>query len=259
MHVITARTVGHPRTPQDIQWMRRNNIETVRRMGQPVIWRHTFKEDDFEQGFYTFQIAQGSTENIPVKRCPACFDAEYEQTRGDCPVCFAIGIVSVEDDPNLYIDTIGRITKTPNLTPAPKYGGLGPSVLTWTIQPDVPEDVFRISERGALIRTQESTVIAPWTPEMQDNDLIVDVELQHDGYRIRKEYDRHVLQTTSPQTIRGFGKYARGREFIVGQSFSMDRLPKGHILYRVPLDIVYIDAAIVALISDISADEVYTP
>lgn len=255
MHRVTVKHVGSPREPQDVQWMRRNNIETLRRFGQPVLWRHMFTEDDLELGGYEFTF-NSTREIIPLKRCPACFDNEYSQTRGDCPVCYGIGIVSQENDSTKHIDIRGRITYAVTPDPAPKYGGFGPAVLTWTIQPDVPEDMFRISDRGVLTRVQQSTVLAPWTPMMADNDLLINVELDYNNYSVEKEIDRHILRQTLPQTLRGFGKAgAAGRQFRVGQTFEMNKLPRGHILYQIPFVQNYTDSAIVNGDSILSAIE----
>ena len=255
MHLISVRNIGGPTTPHDVQRLRRNNIETLRRFGQPVIWKHVFTQDDLDSGGYEFQIASGAIENIPVKRCVACWDSDYESVRGDCPVCFGVGLTSVEDDPSSFINDQGRLVDQETDNPAPLHGGYGPSVLTWTIQPDVPEDVFRISDRGVLTRVQTSTVLAPWTPDMADNDLLINVVLQNNDFSIQKVLDRHILKQVAPQTTRGYGKYSRGRDYKAGQQFQMTKLPLDNPLYQVALSKTWIDAATVAAIAEISALE----
>ena len=243
MHYVTARNIGGPRTPHDVQRLRRNNIETLKRFGQPVVWKHMFTQDDFELGYYSFQIAHGASQKIPVQRCVACWDEDYQQTRTDCPICHGIGITSVEAGP-YWIDQEGYISESSTLDPAPKYRGFGPSILTWTIQPDVPEDVFRISDEGVLTRVQTATVLAPWTPEMADNDLLVNVVLQQNDYSILKEQERFILRQVAPQSVRGYGKYARNREFRAGQQFQMTKLPTNNHLYNVPILDVYHDSGV---------------
>lgn len=97
MHIVTFKEVGPPVTPQEIKRLRRENMDFCRRMGQPVVLRHQWNEDDENAGL--------------AQRCPACFDGVYDQPRNDCPVCFGFGWASVEltANPNLYIDRNGQL------------------------------------------------------------------------------------------------------------------------------------------------------
>ena len=256
MHQISIRHIGGPSTPHDVQRLRRNNIETLQRFGQPVIWKHAFTEDDLSAGGYRFQISNGAMENIPIQRCPACWDEDLLSSRGDCNVCYGNSFTSIATDDNLFIDERGYLTENGgSAVLAPKYRGYGPSVLTWTIQPDVPEDVFRISDRGVLTRVQTSMVSAPWTPDMADNDLIINVSLGQNGYRIDEEIERHILKQVSPQTVRGYGRAARARQFKAGQQFEMTKLPLDSPLYQIRLTNVFIDDGIANVIAAITASE----
>jgi hypothetical protein len=234
VYVLTAKEVGPPNTPQEIKRLRRQNMDVCRKMGQPVIYRHMWTEEDAELGF--------------AKRCPACYDEAYDQTRGDCPVCFGFSWVSVEDsvNPNLWITTSGVVveddTPAAGWVRAPRYGGFAESVLTWLMEPDVAVDVFRVSDQGTMVRTYEATGVAPWFPLLADNDLCINVELAPDDYSVVETGDRFQLKMVQPMTVRGFGKRGRprgsgGQAYCVGQTFQMAKVPTNNNLYEVPHDV----------------------
>jgi hypothetical protein len=173
--------------------------------------------------------------NGKAKPCPASYDADYDHTRSNCPICFGVGWVSVEDDPDRYIDSRGRPTTTPTDTHAPLYGGFGEPTLTRAVLPDAATDIFRLNEAGALIRTQEAEAWAYFDPDMGDNDMIIEVELAYDDRTIKGEGDRYQLKMVNPTTIRGWGKRTKNQEHRVGQNFHMNLVPSNNILMSVPL------------------------
>jgi hypothetical protein len=232
LHILTVREVGPPNTPQEIKRLRRQNVELCLKVGQPVVYRHMWNEDDEEDGY--------------AKRCPACYNTAYDQPRNDCPVCFGFTFVSVEDslNANLWIDTTGRVVETttpgPGWVRAPRFGGFDRPVLTWLVEPDVAVDVFRINQQGTMVRTYEATGVAPWYPLLSDNDLCVNVDLSPNDYSITGTGDRFQLKMVQPMTVRGFGKRGRppgsgGQAFRVGQTFQMARSPDNQALYDVPV------------------------
>ena len=234
MYIVSVKEVGPPHTPQEIKRLRRQNMDVCRKMGQPVVFKHMWTEFDVDAG--------------DAKRCPACYDSAYDQPRNDCPVCFGFTFVSTEDtvNPDLYINTSGLIVETgsPGLTwpRAPRWGGFSQSVLTWLMEPDVAVDVFRISDQGTLLRTLEATGVAPWFPQLSDNDLCINVELSVNDYAIVSTGDRFQLKMVQPITVRGFGKRGRppgsgGQAYKVAQSFQMAKFPNNSSLYDVPVDV----------------------
>lgn len=235
MYINSVKEVGPPYTPQEIKRLRRENMDMCRKMGQPVVLRHMWNEADADAGF--------------AERCPACFDAAYDQPRNDCPVCFGFMFVSAEKtiDPDVYIDRNGQLVTTPtppaDYVRAPRYGGFAESVLTWLMEPDVAVDVFRISDQGTMIRTYDATGVAPWFPMLSDNDLCVNVQLAENDYSIIGQGDdRFQLKMVQPITVRGFGKRGRppgagGQAYRVAQSFQMAKAPAKNSLYDVPLDV----------------------
>jgi hypothetical protein len=245
VYILTVREVGPPVTPQEIKRLRRENMDLCRKMGQPVVYRHMWNEDDEEDGV--------------AERCPACYDPAYDQSRDDCPVCFGFTFVSHEKavNPNLYVTPDGLLADVapgwdPDVDPpvaapegyvrAPRYGGFAESVLTWLVEPDVAVDVFRVMDTGTMVRTYEAVGVAPWFPGLADNDLCVEVELAPNDYSIVDSGDRFQLKMVQPITVRGFGKRgrppgSRGKAFRVAQSFQMSRAPNNTNLYSVPLDV----------------------
>lgn len=233
---IAHKTVGGRRTPQEIKRLRREVMDFCRKLGQSVLLKHQWNNNDVREGL--------------AKECPACFDPAYRQTRNRCPVCFSIGFVSVEDDDitNLYIEEGELVDQVHQINEvrAPKYGGFGPGYITWMIEPDTPVDIFKIGEGGVIVQTQQAQGIAPWFPELHDNDLAINVHLDRnleiedvnefgDG-RTNNTYERYQLKLTNPITIRGFGRRAQDQDYQVQQTFEMSHVPLDNILYRVPID-----------------------
>ena len=202
-------------------------MDACLRLGQAVILRHRWNLDDVDAGL--------------AKKCPACYNSGYDETRVDCPVCFGTGYVSVANNTSgLYIDTRGQIVSSDPGTHvlAPLYGGYDEPLLTWLIEPDVAVDVFRISESGTMIRTYDAQGVAPWNPILGDNDLCINVTLSPHTNEIDTLEDRFELKMVQQVTIRGLGRRARFiatyQPYLVQQTFRMEKLPSNSIWYTVP-------------------------
>jgi len=224
MQVVSFRNVGPPNTPHEIKQMRRQVMDMFTYLGNPVVHKHRWSPRDVDAGL--------------AKTCPACWDEDYGQVRQDCPVCFGVGYVDLGLHPTKFIDANGRLTLTDTGVEAPLYGGFGQPYVTWIAEPDVAFDVFKITEEGIFQRIANATAVAPWFPEMNDNDLLIDVELSHDQATIQDDRDRYELKQSQQITIRGWGlqRQRSRREHLVQQSFQMSLLDRNHHFYDVPLD-----------------------
>jgi hypothetical protein len=225
--------LGEDWVPGDVRRRRKWNLETMRRLGTPVLVKHMYTARDEKLG-------------VAVKS-PG-MDTVYGQPRHDDPLSHGVGFVSVELSENeWYNATTGQIVVS-NTSPgvgwarAPKYRGFGPGYLTYIIEPDVAEDVFKLTEAGALIQTQSATAQAPWFPEINDNDLLVNVILDRAGTIIETK-ERYQAKMTNPISIRGLQRRGRrefgedgGNRFMIGQQFEMTLVPQTDVLYNVEVD-----------------------
>lgn len=219
-HIVDMKDVGPPSTPQEIKRHRRQVGDMLRRYGQPLVHRHRYTLNDLENGV--------------AKHCPACFDDAYNQTRNDCPICYSVGLVSVENDPSKYIDDYGNPTTDSTDSPAPMYGGFARPSLTLMMQPDVAIDLFKIGDRGVLTRVEDSKAYTYFQPEFADNDLLITVLIAQDGYSIKGVLDHYEAKITNNLTIRGWGKRVRDQNmFTIGQEFEMVLIPPNNILRKV--------------------------
>jgi len=172
----------------------------------------------------------------------------YNQPRHDDPMSHGVGYVSVELSSNeWYNTTSGEIViaiTSPGVgwAKAPKYRGFGPGYLTYVIEPDVAEDVFKLTETGVLIQTQSATVQAPWYPEINDNDLVINVTIDR-ADNIIKTHERFQAKMTNPVSMRGHQRQGRrevsedgGNRFMIGQQFEMTLVPPSDALYHVEVD-----------------------
>jgi len=232
MYIVSYKEVGPPFAPQEIKRLRRENMDMCRKHGQPVILRHAWNQEDVIDEY--------------AQNCPACWDPAYSQVRNDCPVCYGFGFASLELTVNrdLWITEQGVITET--TTPdegwvrVPRYGGFGEPVLTWLMEPDVAVDVYRINQEGVMVRTYDAQGVAPWFPNLGDNDLCINAVLAPNDYSIVETRDRFQLKLVQQITMRGFGKMGRPQGSIaykVAQSFQMSKAPENSSLYDIPWDI----------------------
>lgn len=214
--IIADKEVGGPAdTPQAIRRLRRQNFDMLRWIGEPVVVMHRFGNEELEKGI--------------AKECPGCFSEIYSQPRADCQICFGVGFVSIEDDPDFWINTDGRtiVDSDPGTgIHAPLFGGFAQPYITYLIQPDTPTDLFKIDQAGALVRTKQAQGFAPWTPTLYDNDLCVNVTLDKQ-HNVTDSGDRFILKMVQPITIRGFGRQQQYQQYLIGQQFEMAEVPNG--------------------------------
>ena len=223
---------GEPNVPRDIRRQRKSNLDAMRRFGTPVILKHMYNDRDVQEGRAMI------SPNL---------DEVYGQTRHDDPISHGVGFVSIETSNNEWVSPTGGLvisTTSPGTgyTPAPKYRGYGPGYLTYAILPDVSEDVFKLSETGALIRIQQAQAQIGWFPEVNDNDLMVVVEVDN-AENVIATYERYLLKMTSPASMRGLDRKGRrersedfGNRHVTDQNFEMTLIPKHDVLQSVEMD-----------------------
>lgn len=223
--------LGEANVPRSIRRQRKNNLDTMRRFGTPVILKHMYNAEDVENG-----IAEPS----------ANFSSVYGQTRHNDPISHGIGYVSVERATNEWVTPTGTLyignAPPTGSVPAPKYRGYGPGFLIYAILPDVAEDVFKLTETGAMIRVQQAQVQMGWFPEANDNDLLIVCEIDK-AENVIKTHERFLCKMTNPASMRGLDRYGRressedfGNRFITDQSFEMTLIPPNDELYKVEVD-----------------------
>lgn len=230
-----AKYVGERNVPHDIVRLRRYVYEVCRRMGTPVLYKHMLNEDDEHNGTVT---------KSPI------WDEDYGQTRNRDPLSHGIGYVSKEPATNEYFNTItGEVvtlkTNTPGYELAPKYRGYGPGMLIYIIEPDAAVDFFKATPEGAFMKVQTATAIAPWWPDINDNDLLIHVELDRSG-RILGTGERYQAKQANPVSLRGSNERTRpgrheytgdfGTRYVVNTTFQMVLLPPNSELQHVECD-----------------------
>jgi hypothetical protein len=116
-------------------------------------------------------------------------------------------------------------------------GGFADGVITYVTIGDTDEDVFTLSDQGALLYERHPGLVAPWTPLLGDGDLIIVAELAPNGHDIVELGDRYELREVSPITMRGpnYKNTVHTKPYIVNQEAQIDLLPYGHELYTVPI------------------------
>lgn len=224
--------VGQSNVPQDVKRRRRQVFDAMHRLGTPVIIKHMFNDDDVEAGI--------------AERSPN-YQSAYGQSRTADPLSFGIGYVSVEKSPNEWLSPTGATVQSSTspgegFIAAPKHRGFGQGYLTYVVEPDAAEDVFKLVSSGALIKVQTATAVAPWFPEIDDNDLLINVVLDGQG-NVVQALERFQAKQTNPISMRGLDRRGRreasedgGNRFVVNQTFEMALVPTTSILRSVPLD-----------------------
>jgi len=228
-----SKYVGEESAPQDIKRLRRQVYDLMRRMGQPVIIKKMFTIDDVE--------------NNIAERSPN-FDNIYGQTRNNDHFSWGSGFVSKEKSEDEWIDpsngNIIRADEAPDSSwiQAPKYRGYGPGIVTYLIQPDSAQDFFTLTPTGAMIQVQTAQVTMGWFPKVNDNDLIINIELDENGF-FANSTRRYQAKLTNPVTIRGLDRKGRreysgdlGNRHMVNQNYEITLLPSNHILMNVEID-----------------------
>lgn len=230
---FARKYVGESNVPQDIKRHRRQTYDIMRHMGTPVLIKHMFNAQDVTDG-----IAQ-PTEN---------FSSIYGQTRNRDPLSHGVGYASVELSDNEWVGPQGNFVVSDTspgagYVKAPKYRGYGPGYLIYMIEPDAAQDVFRLDPTGALIKVQSAQAQAPWFPEINDNDLIINVTIDRSG-NILQVNERYQAKQTNPVSMRGYGdrrgrrEYTEdgGNRYVVNQTFEMTLLPRSNTLQSVETD-----------------------
>jgi hypothetical protein len=226
-----SRYIGEPGLPHSIALQRRNNLETMRRFGAPVIVKHMYNDHDVQNG-----IAEPSPN----------FSSVYKQVRHNDPISHGVGFVSVEKADDEWVTPQGKLHVGSGAPAgsvlAPKYRGYGPGYLTYAIMPDVAEDVFKLNEAGVLIRVQTAQAQMGWFPEMADNDLLITCRIDR-GENVIETKERYLLKMTNPVSIRGFDRLGAreytedfGNRHVTDQFFEMTLIPKNDELYNVETD-----------------------
>lgn len=229
---FARRYVGEAKIPQDVKRLRRQVYDLMRHVGTPVMVKHMYNDDDVKRGLAV------RSDN---------YDDTYGQTRRGDPLSHGVGYVSVETAENEWQMPDGTLVYADEQptggSPAPKYRGFGPGFLIYMIQPDVAQDLFKVNEAGALIKVQNATAQAPWYPEINDNDLIINVEVDGAG-NVLDTNERYQAKMSSPVTLRGTGdrrgrrEYTEdgGNRFVINQAFEMALLPDTDERYKVETD-----------------------
>jgi len=228
----TSKTVGVGNVPPDVARRRRSVAEMMQRMGTPVIVKHRYNDRD---------VKDGLAEVSPV------FDSIYDQTRNEDPLSHGVGFVSKELAQDEWYDSSGTIVKSgvspgTGWTRAPRFRGYGPGNLTYIIEPDRAEDFFKATTGGPIFKVQTATVIAPWYPDINDNDLVIQVTLNSGG-TVADTHERFEAKNVSPVTVRGNDRRGRkeygesfGNVHVVNQTFEMALVPGTDVIYDVEVD-----------------------
>lgn len=228
-----ARYVGKENAPGEIKRRRRSVYDCMRRLGTPVLVKHRFTDLDVRGGL--------------ADRSPQ-FDDVYGHSRNDDKLSHGVGYVSQQKATNEWYDATGRIVVSatkpgPTYTQAPKYRGYGPGYIVYLIEPDAALDYFQAEAGGPVFKVQTAMAQAPWFPDISDNDLLVNIELDEAG-NITTTGERYEAKMVNPVSIRGNDRRGRrekgadgGNRYVVNQNFEMTLVPQqNNVIYNVECD-----------------------
>lgn len=229
----TRKTKENLNTPQDVSRRRRDVENLMRRMGTPVLHKPRYNDTDFQAGL---------VEKSPV------YDVIYEQTRANDPISHGVGYVSIEKSTNEWYDSQGTIVVS-NTSPgagwtqAPRHRGYGPGTLTYIIEPDAAEDFFRSTPGGPIFQVMEAQAIAPWWPNIKDNDILIQVNTDAQGNVVDTFERWEVKGNVNTLSMRGQDRRGRketnepfGNTFAMNQHFGINLVPKTDEIYQVEAD-----------------------
>jgi hypothetical protein len=230
----TRKYVGQSNVPRDVGRRRKYVSEALRRMGTPMLHKPRFTDKDFKAGI--------------VVKTPVYSDI-YEQTRNRDPLSHGVGYMSVELSQNEWYDTTGDGTivvssSKPGNTyvRAPKYRGYGKGSITYIIEPDAAQDFYKATVGGPIFKVQTARAIAPWYPDIDDNDLLINIHMDRAG-NITETFERFEAKNVSPISARGLDRRGRkeygesfGNSHVLNQTFEMSRIPDTDVLYNVEVD-----------------------
>jgi hypothetical protein len=230
--IRVARYVGEANVPGDVKRRRRQVYDAMRRMGNPVIVKHMYNDDDAERGI--------------AERSPN-FEDPYGQVRNEDPFSYGIGLRQRGEVLDEWVSPTGQIVKAV----AQPNSGLRAGAPLPRLRPRLPHLhhrarrrgglLFKLSSGGALIQVQTATAQAPWYPEINDNDLS-STSSSTPG-RVVQTMERYQAKQTNPISIRGRDRRGRreytedgGNRFVVNQQFEMTLVPTTNILQKVETD-----------------------
>lgn len=219
--------------PRDVNRRRRSVYEMLRRMGTPMLVKHRYNEHDVKSGIAT---------ESPT------FDDIYGQTRNHEELSYGVGYVSVELSENEWWNGMDDEVVVSTLSPgagyqlAPRYRGYGPGNLTYIIEPDAAQDFYKATVGGPIFKVQTAQAIAPWWPDINDNDLLINVTVGPNK-SIVNSHERFEAKNVNPVSIRGADRSGRkeytesfGNSFVVNQTFEMALIPENDVIYDVDTD-----------------------
>lgn len=233
---IDVRTyIGDPQTPWEVKHQRQSSADTFRFLGTPILLKRMYTVEDKEDG-------------VAVE-APTMDDIYKQATYYTDALSHGVGYVSPETQPGEWYDPatndlyISDSQPDPSYLPAPRYRGYGPGFITYAIFEDRPEDQWKLTEQGALVRQQTAMIRLPWWPQVGDNDLIIMVDLNPNG-QIAQTYERYQLKSVAPVTFHGldrrgnreFNVNAGDNRYWVGQSAELTKVPSNDPLYSVEVD-----------------------
>lgn len=231
--IWATRYTGNEKIPQDVRRRRRQVYDAMRRLGNPVLVKHRYNFDDVSKG-----IAQKASS----------WDEVYATQRNEDPQGHGVGLVSVVKSDKEWITPNGEIIPadgppTGGNEWAPKYRGYGPGYLIYVIEPDAAQDFFKLTESGAMYKTQTATAQAPWFPIFADNDLLINVTINQRG-DILDAAERFELKNVQPVAMRGLDRQGRREHdnpygpnrYMINQTFEMAKVPDNNVLYQVETD-----------------------
>lgn len=229
----TSRYFGELSVPRDVNRRRRSVYEMLRRMGTPMLVKHRYNDRDVKEGRATRAVT---------------FDDIYEQPRNHEELTYGVGYWSVEMSEDEWWDGQTDVVVKSYTSPGPgysllpKYRGYGPGNLTYVIEPDVAQDFYKSTVGGPIFKVQSARAIAPWWPDINDNDLLVNVTVGRDR-RIIDTHERFEAKNVNPVSMRGMDRSGRkeytesfGNSFVVNQTFEMALIPETDVIYDVDTD-----------------------
>jgi hypothetical protein len=235
--------LGDSDVPNEVSYQRKASADVYRYLGTPILIKRMYTIEDVDEG---------------IALEAATMDDIYKQSTYNTDlISHGVGYVSKETQPGEWVGVppgspdgkriqlyVSEAQPYPNYVPAPRYRGYGPGFLTYAILPDRPEDQWKLSEQGALIRTQTAMVQLPWWPLVGDNDLIIVCKLDSNG-RIVQTYERYKLKMTAPITMHGRdrlgrrefeGVNANNNRYWVGWQAEMTLVPYPDEIYKLEVD-----------------------
>jgi hypothetical protein len=214
MPKLAIESVGPRTVPQEIRDLRQSSIDFHEELGQPVIFKHKWNEDDLREG--------------RAVKCPF-HDTVYESDSDWDEYCFGTGYL----------------------------GGWANGEIVYVSIADAQENVFRLNDQGILMHDSHPQMTAPWNPPMGDGDIIITAEFDPLTWDVLNTYERYQIQEVTPTTMRGpgFKSEVRGKLYVVNQTAQIDRIPRGNVIYDVPVDFDYGNVPVIPVDPNVDPDD----